>query len=124
MLTVPKTIIVPNSDPTLLRLIEPYEFIYKHYRIPFYNNFEWDGASIPELATALPGIGSHYESKYLLASMVHDFLYSKAGAFYIKKRSECDKLFRELLVDQGVNKINAYRMYLAVRCFGWMSFRK
>ena len=124
MMTVPRVLIVPNTNPTMLELHEFYLFQFKGIRIEFKPGFRWDGASIPEIATALPGIGSHYESRYLLGSMVHDFLYSKEGAKYIKGRLKCDSIFIDILKDQGVGGFERHWIRQGVFLGGWASFRK
>ena len=77
--------------------------------------FEWDGASIPKLFWT--EIGSPFSPKFMAPSMVHDYLYvvgDKSGY----SRKEADKLFKKLLIANGVSKELAETMYAGVRIGG------
>ncbi|GAG44372.1 unnamed protein product, partial [marine sediment metagenome] len=54
------------------------------------------------------------------AAFAHDYLYR------IKKynRVVCDGIFLSLLRNDGVGPVKCWAMYLAVRLFGWISWRK
>lgn len=48
---------------------------------------------------------------------MHDYLYSKGCELNIE-RKKADKIFLEILKEEGVNPILARLMYIAVRVFG------
>lgn len=74
-----------------------------------------DLASVPKL---LWGIFPPY-GRYTESAVVHDYLYAIGH-----NRKEADKIFLELMLNNGTSKLRAYPMYLAVRCFGWLAYKK
>ncbi|MBU1682383.1 DUF1353 domain-containing protein, partial [Patescibacteria group bacterium] len=46
---------------------------------------------------------------------LHDAIYSSE----LFTRSECDRIFYEIMVDWGTPLYSAYAKWLAVRTFGW-----
>lgn len=84
-------------------------FILGKMRIP--KGFKWNGASIPRAFWVL--IGSPFSPEFMRASLVHDFLYHRKDV-----SAKCtDKLFRDVLLDDGVGKLRAYTMWSAVRVY-------
>ena len=84
------------------------------FRIP--RGFITDFASVPRILWWLfPPMG-----RYGKAALVHDYLY------YTKEvsRAEADRIFLEAMLMMGVGKLTAYTMYLAVRAFGWLRWRR
>jgi len=79
--------------------------------------FFWDGASIPRVLW--PIIGSPFSPRFMAPSMVHDYLYSqgKKGA-----RKTADRLFRKLLMANGVSKELTDAMYAGVRVGGKLHY--
>ena len=94
-------------------LFSDYVYKTKEYLIKVPKGFVTDYASIPKLLRAiiLP------YGKHSGASVVHDYLYSKGCELNIE-RKKADKIFLEILKEEGVNPILARLMYIAVRCFG------
>ena len=88
-----------------------YQIEERVIRVP--KSFVTDYASIPRIfrAIVLP------YGKHSGASVVHDYLYSKNCELNIE-RKKADKIFFEILKEEGVNPILARLMYIAVRCFG------
>jgi hypothetical protein len=78
--------------------------------------FEWNGASIPKFLWPL--LGSPFAPEMMVASLVHDFLYSKLSAKLGISRRKADKIFRKLLIANGMDKDDAEMLYLGVRAGG------
>jgi hypothetical protein len=72
--------------------------------------FLTDAASIPKVLRVF----INQWGKHARAALIHDYLYT---IHYIP-RKEADRLFLELMLNTGVNKLKAYCMYWAVRLFG------
>ena len=113
--STPVTQVVPGSDTE--RLIFNYEVRKLGYRIIIAKGFVFDGASIPRVFW--PSTGCPFRPKYRAAAVVHDYLYSiKAD------RKLADQIFKQMLLDAGVSKYAASKMYLAVRMFGKIFWKK
>jgi hypothetical protein len=80
--------------------------------------FEWDGASIPFFLW--PIIGSPFDPRFMAPSMIHDYLYATGK----KKRMKADKLFRKLLIHNGVDKERADTMHEGVRRCGGSHYNR
>jgi hypothetical protein len=78
--------------------------------------FEWNGASIPSFLW--PILGSPFAPEMMVASLVHDYLYSKESAHLGISRSKADKIFRKLLIANGMDKEKAETLYMGVRIGG------
>lgn len=72
--------------------------------------FETDLASVPRLPIVYMTMGSTGHK----AAVLHDWIY----ATNLYPRAECDSIFYEALLECGINKIQAYAMYLGVRAGG------
>ncbi|ATV57132.1 hypothetical protein CTM68_05255 [Fusobacterium pseudoperiodonticum] len=94
-------------------LVDDYVYQIEEYRIRVPKGFVTDYASIPRIfrPIVLP------YGKHSGASVVHDYLYSKGCDLNIE-RKKADKIFLEILKEEGVNPILDRLMYIAVRCFG------
>lgn len=79
-------------------------------------NFDTDLASIPRWLWA---IIAPSRSDFIAPSILHDYLYACPNGY---KRQEADEIFYNALIDNGVSKLGAYEMYLAVRIFGQAYF--
>ena len=75
--------------------------------------FEWNGASVPRILWE--EIGCPFDPRFMVPSMVHDFLY-QFGEGYTRKKA--DKLFRKLLIANNVDEALAKSMYAGVRLGG------
>ena len=94
-----------------------------HYKddlidITIAKNSVWDGASIPKIFWFTTV--STYSPSFIKASLVHDYLY-KTG-LYDKKTA--DKVFYKILLECGVGKYTAWKMYKAVQVGGILPYRK
>jgi hypothetical protein len=72
--------------------------------------YEWDGA------TGYPDV-----IQIIRASLVHDALYDliREGVLNKNHRKKADKLFRKICLEDGMGKWEAWRVYTAVRLWGW-----
>lgn len=86
------------------------------YIIDVPKGFKTDFASVPRLFwRRLPKWG-----KYSYAAVVHDYLYYS----HIVSRKKADLIFKDLMLRNGVSKIKANIMYLAVRIGGKKGWNK
>ena len=99
-------------------LISDYIYQIENYVIKVPRGFITDYASIPRIfrAIVLP------YGKHSGASVVHDYLYSKDCDLDIE-RKKADKIFLEILKEEGVNPILARLMYITVRVFGKIRYK-
>jgi len=78
--------------------------------------FRTDFASIPKIFwSILPPDG-----KYILASVVHDYLYTVKPC----SRKEADRIFLKLMKISKCSKIRCYILYYCVRLFGFIRWKK
>ena len=77
--------------------------------------FECDGASIPRWLWWL--CGDPFEEPRIFAAIVHDWLYANRA---FANRSECDKVYKDLLIGFGIPRWRAEIEYIFVRLCGWM----
>lgn len=82
----------------------------KTWKIPA--GYEFDGASIPPMFWDL--IGEPDDEKFLIAALIHDFLYEKRW-----NRKLSDATFRHFLESEGVWGFKATLMWAAVRIGGF-----
>jgi len=99
------------------KLLEEYRIGY----IVIPEGFIFDGASIPK--SLRPFIGSEVDERFLIAAIVHDWIYDKKCHLPLT-REECDVLFLYLLIENGTNKTLAHTMYWAVSIFGKQHYRR
>ena len=112
-------IVTPMSDGRNWRLVEPfYYYIGKlgsDNIVTVPPGFITDFASTPQfLWLWLP-----YWGKYGKAAVVHDYLYQTQK----RSRKEADQIFREAMVVGNTRAWKALVMFLAVRLFGWLSWK-
>ena len=99
-----------------MKLLRDIKFKFNGEWIEIAEGFEWNGASIPWIFWFV--IGKPTSQKFALASLIHDYLYSKR-----EDRNLADNLFRKLLDDAGVNGRRVALMWLAVRAGGWWFYK-
>ena len=105
--------VMPIPENGTYRLVQPVciEGILIRY------GFEWNGASIPKFLW--PILGSPFAPEMMVASLVHDYLYSKESAdLYVCSRLQADKIFRKLLIANGMDEETAETLYRGVRIGG------
>lgn len=109
---------------------EEFEFtaIGKYFKISI--GATTDGPSIPKHLKDL--IPDEQQRKIWLPAVCHDaayrfYLEELIDGTYIKSgmtKDECDNMFHELMIDNGVNELYAKAIYEAVRIFGWKAFHE
>lgn len=80
--------------------------------------FKTDGASIPRFAWITTG--TPFAPRHIRAAVIHDFLYQTGHV----SRKDADDYFKFILREDGVNDYQANKMYLALRAFGWVAWRR
>ena len=80
--------------------------------------FRTNGASIPRFAWITTG--TPYDPRYIGAALLHDFIYQTA----VRSRLYADQLFRDLMLLDGVSVYQSCKMYLALRAFGWVVWKR
>lgn len=80
--------------------------------------FQTDGASIPRFAWITTG--TPFDPKHIRAAVLHDYLYQTNNV----TRKKADQIFRKLLRHDDVSAYQAFKMYGALRAFGWVAWRK
>jgi hypothetical protein len=109
----------------------------RHLRIKIKAGFIYDGASVPRWLWSLSGL--HPDGPMRNASLVHDLIYVLKGLLdqssdlvevyehsgghfkritYDFTRKECDKLFKRMLLQDGLKKSKANLAYVGVRLGG------
>ena len=84
-------------------------------------DFITDFASIP---SPLRSIIDTDDAVIKDAAVIHDMLYSRVGDSYKLTRKQCDEVLREGMMTLGSPKWKASMVYLSVRGFGWMFYKK
>ena len=105
---------VSNDNAWIVQ--EPLVWEDDKYEIKVLRGFDFDFASIPKIITnILPKNGQEYDR----AACLHDALYASQWL----PKAECDRLFYEAMIADGVNKAKAWSMYTAVRLFGHSAYK-
>ena len=78
--------------------------------IVIFENYAWDGPSGPTLDT----------SNAMRGSLIHDALYQaiRSGDLQMKHRKTADRIFRQILKEDGMSFIRRTLWYWCVRGFG------
>ncbi len=103
---VPRIVNIKNVDMFIdtkfITLVRGWLIIQKGYC--------WDGPSGPAIDT----------KDFMRASLIHDALYwlMREGLLDIKYRKAVDKLLRKICIEDGMWRIRAFWVYMAVRMFG------
>lgn len=92
------------------RTLADYEFAHGDQKIIIPAGYITDFATVPRLLwSIIPPIGRHNR-----AALLHDYLYDNR----IGSRIFADKLFKKILLEDGVGRLKAEIMYLGVRIGG------
>jgi len=113
-------IVSPLDDGRHWRLVSPFTYhIGTAYSKDFVRvpaDFVTDFASVPSfLWSFLPSWG-----RYGKASVLHDYIYQT----HCRTRKEADDIFLEAMLVSGTNKHKARLMWLGVRLFGFLAWKK
>jgi len=95
-------------------IIGDIQFISKKYKITVYKGLRYNSASIPRALWSIIGC----PIDYAFEAALHDPLYGSR----LLSRRECDVVFYEALILQGVPREKAIPMYLAVRKGGQSNY--
>lgn len=101
-------------------LKEDFTFFYDKNFYIIVAGFETDFASIPY---PLSKWIKRKNDNYLVAPIIHDFLYSKNNQVKSVTRKIADKAFKDCMTKEGTPKRYKYPFYYAVRLFGYRYFR-
>jgi uncharacterized protein YjaZ len=105
------------------RLAMPLHYYSKRLEmiITVPTGFETDYASIPRFFQLfISKLGRHRK-----AAVVHDYLYSYNNRYKYLTRAQCDFVFLDGMIEEGVPRWKAYSMFNTVRIFGsFAGFRK
>lgn len=103
--------VMPLEEPRNWKILE--DIIFEGVLVP--RGFHVDGASIP---VGLRWLFPHGGRKFF-AACIHDWLYRTGGS----TRKEADGMFLRAMLENGVGKVRANTMYIAVRVFGSSSWK-
>lgn len=105
---------VSNDNAWIVQ--EPLVWEDDKYEIKVLRGFDFDFASIPKIITnILPKNGQEYDR----AACLHDALYASRWL----PKAECDRLFYDAMIEDGVSKVRAWSMYQAVKWFGHSAYK-
>jgi len=115
------------AQPHVWHLEQPYTRTTSIGTVTVPPGFLWDGASVPRvLWNMIPPWGS-----YSGAALVHDWLYRTrrtcASSTKTITKEEADRVFYELMLEDGVHKSRAWTMWQAVALWGgkaWSQMKK
>lgn len=99
---------IPNTDR--YRLLE--QITIRDKTIPI--GFEWDGASIPQPFWSILGLTPHHPS-VMRASLYHDYEYNRSALDDVADKN--DRVFMEILIEDGVSRNKAEQMHWAVQIY-------
>ena len=109
---------VVNNNYTLKEDLY-FNFGDLHFYVMY--GFIWDGASIPKIAWMTTG--TPFEPDHLIASLVHDFLYTYGHAMGFT-RKQADKLYKDILSKCGKSTYVCWKEYRVLRLFGKKNYKK
>lgn len=98
------------------RLCQDYHLTARGVTVYVRAGFVTDGASIPRLLWRVAG--HPMNGDYLGPAIIHDALYRRQEC----ERDEADAIFRQLLRDNGVNRVKAAAIHAAVRLAGKLAW--
>lgn len=105
---------VENDNSWIVQ--EPLIWECDKYQVMVLKGFDFDFASIPKIITnILPKSGQEYDR----AACLHDALYASRWL----PKAECDRLFYDAMIEDGVSKYRAWSMYQAVKWFGHSAYK-
>lgn len=96
-------------------LMEPLRIEWRGKTIEVPVGFQSDGASVPRAFWRL--VFPNSDNQALRAAFAHDWLYRNHPEGWTKE--EADKMFYEVLQEDGISKWRAWLAYKGVDWFGW-----
>ena len=119
----PKIAVDVNNKKKPFKLINSVSYLSNYdYCIYINRDYTWNGANIPRFLWRI--VGSQYNPEYLEASMVHDWLCENKDYILEHGVRISSDIFRDILIENGVEKLKANIMSTAVYLFqltqgGW-----
>jgi len=110
--------LLPVGESNHYKLLEDLTFSFHGMEVTVPKGYLTDGASIPRFAWYF--VGSPFEPRHMLGAIIHDWLYSQR----IADQKVADAVFLQILKEQGKRPVPALVMWLTLRIFGWMWWRK
>lgn len=104
----------------VFRLMEPIQIIWRDkpaVTVPW--GFWSDGASVPRVFWRL--VFPKGDEKAIRAAFVHDYIYRTQPEGWTK--AEADRMFYDLLLEDGVPKWRAWIAYQGVKWFGHLAWQ-
>jgi len=105
-----------TDAPLLLPIGDVYQICAPWRDVP--SGFRTNGASIPR--ALWPFLGSPFDPRLIAAAVLHDHAYQ----FGVPARREADDDFALALREAGVGTHRASLLFLGVRLFGWLYWRR
>lgn len=110
-----------NEKGDIITLINRHGFRIKwngrEFVIPRY--FQSDGASVPKFMW--DSISPQVHPKTLRAALAHDYIYRTQPEGWTKE--DADKMFYDLMVEDGFSKFRAWLAYKGVSWFGDLAWK-
>lgn len=107
---------VPREHVYALRFATTFQVGEANYFID--EGFQTDGASIPRFAWITTG--TPFAPEHIRAAVIHDYLYQTGKT----DRKTADQVFQAFLLTDGVSGYQAWKMFWALRLFGWIAWRR
>ena len=112
--------ITPITNTDTYKLAEGLLYVYDNGNLTVPIGFVSDGASIPRFLWPL--VTSPFNPRVIRAAFVHDYIY---GTPELKiKRKVADRIFYEILLEDGTERQVAENMYKSVRDFAGFAWEK
>lgn len=108
--------ILERMSPTKYKMRSTLSFVGSTHTVTVSEGFVTDGASIPRAFYTL--IGCPYNGQYIGSAIIHDALYNSR----LLPKVDADRMFLEMLKDNGVGAVKRNLMYWAVKFFGKSSY--
>lgn len=122
---IPKRVVVMPCSESEVLVREPFVIDLNLGKILVQEGFRTDGASIPRILWS--SVFGPFHPLVMEAAAAHDWMYSQhayqRGGDPIT-RERADRIFLAVLRYRGVSAVRARAMYLAVRLFGRLAWRR
>jgi len=110
-------IVSPLVEEEMYQLKADFKFIANGLTFIIPAGFVFDGASIPKIFWTITT--SPFNPKVMRAACIHDFLYRTHAI----PRKQADKLFMQILIEDGMAEESAEVLYSAVRVGGHTAYK-
>ncbi len=121
-------VVTYNPTRDLWILDRPWALVRPEFTLRIPSGFTFDLSSVPRPLWPLCAI----HELGIRAPLVHDALYQYAGEIPAEwvaptrtfRRSEADRLFRELMAEAEISWLRRWAAWAAVRAFGFLAWRR